>query len=165
MTRQLFVPLTFICSLLLAAMLISSGNARAAFEASNLVQEAQEKFDPEGSFFPKGAPPKGLENVGGINLFKRPKKTYDAEGAGVALTNGRTYRFKTLTVSREKLVFTTVAINGISYSFEGRFLKDGVFATMELDNDAVVLEGRLTKFRRGEKIAEADMKFTYFGGT
>lgn len=128
-------------------------------------QTKRQKFDPEGSFFPKGDPPKGLAEVGGINLFKRLLKTFTSQGSGVAKTNGTIHRFKTISVSREKLIFTTVALRGISYSFDGRFLKDGVYGETELDNETVVLEGHMTKFRNGQKIAEADMRFTYFGGT
>jgi hypothetical protein len=53
----------------------------------------------------------------------------------------------------------------VSYSFSGRFLKGGVFSAGDLDPDAPVLEGTLTKWKGGKKVAEASLKFTYFGGT
>jgi len=53
----------------------------------------------------------------------------------------------------------------VSYSFVGRFLKGGVFAETVLDDQSPVLEGVLTKFVAGKKVAEANLKFSYFGGT
>ena len=53
----------------------------------------------------------------------------------------------------------------MSYSFVGRFLKGGVFAETNLDDESPVLEGVLTKFVSGKKVAEANLKFVYFGGT
>jgi len=58
-----------------------------------------------------------------------------------------------------------MAIDGVSYAFTGRFLKGGVFAALNLDEETPVLEGLLTKYKTGKKVAEAQLKFTYFGGT
>jgi hypothetical protein len=44
-------------------------------------------------------------------------------------------------------------------------LKGGVFASTGLDDQTPVLEGTLTKYKGGQKIAEAKLKFVYFGGT
>ena len=84
---------------------------------------------------------------------------------GVQLNNGTTYRFKTLSVKRDNFTFTTMTLRGISYSFAGKFLKGGVYASGILDEDTPVLEGTLTKFRDGKKVAEANLKLVYFGGT
>ena len=53
----------------------------------------------------------------------------------------------------------------MSYSFSGRFLKGGVFGAGDLDDETPVLEGTLTKFQVGKKVAEAKLRFVYFGGT
>jgi hypothetical protein len=34
-----------------------------------------------------------------------------------------------------------------------------------LGDDSPILEGTLAKFRAGNKLAEAKLKFSYFGGT
>jgi hypothetical protein len=81
------------------------------------------------------------------------------------LVNGNRFGYKSLVVKKESFVFTTVVVKGTSYSFSGRFLKGGVFAAGTLDPDAPVLEGTLTKWTGGRKVAEANLKFTYFGGT
>jgi len=83
----------------------------------------------------------------------------------VQLNDGTTYRFKTLSVKRDNFTFTTMSRGGVSYSFAGKFLKGGVYAAGDLDEDTPVLEGTLTKFRDGQKIAEANLKLVYFGGT
>jgi len=58
-----------------------------------------------------------------------------------------------------------MTVAGVSYSFSGRFLKGGVYSSGILDDETPVLEGTLTKFRGGNKVAEAKLKFVYFGGT
>ncbi|GAC1399673.1 MAG: hypothetical protein NVSMB56_14690 [Pyrinomonadaceae bacterium] len=162
-TRRTFRFVFFSAIILLQTFVFNYSTMNA--DTSIARRKTPQKFDPEGSFFPKGDAPKGLAEIGGINLFKRRLKTFTSEGSGVNTTNGITHRFKTLSVTREKLIFTTVTRRGISYSFEGRFLKDGVYSESDLDNDTVVLEGHMTKLRNGQKIADANMRFTYFGGT
>jgi hypothetical protein len=83
----------------------------------------------------------------------------------VQLVNGTNYRFKTLTVKRNNFTFTTATLKGVSYSFAGKFLRGGVFAETELDDESPVLEGTLTKYGAGKKLAEAKLRFVYFGGT
>jgi hypothetical protein len=83
----------------------------------------------------------------------------------VQINNGTTYRFKTLTVKQNDFNFTTVARGGVSYTFSGKFLKGGNFAATWSGDEEPVLEGTLTKFRNGKKLAEAKLKFSYFGGT
>src|SRR5262245_59355548 len=130
---------------------------------SATAQSKKSRFDPDGSFWIKGAHPDGFSDFGGINLnAKRAKRL---PPPGVQLNNGRNYRFKQLTVSRERLDFTTVALSNISYSFSGKFLKGGVYEAANLDDETPVLEGMLVKYRNGKKIAEAKLSFIYFGGT
>ena len=121
------------------------------------------RFDPDGSFWLQGAPPNEFSDFGGINL--NAKRSRQLPQPGLETNNGKRYRFKVLNVKQEKFTFTTVTIAGVSYSFSGRFLKGGVYASGILDDETPVLEGTLTKFRNGEKLAEAKLKFVYFGGT
>lgn len=125
--------------------------------------QKRELFNPDGSFWIQGTPRNDFENFSGINLNSKQSRRLQA--SGVALTDGTRLRFKTLTVARDKLVFTTVVVRGYSYSFRGRFLKGGEFASTVLDPEAPVLEGMLLKWRRGQKVANAKLVFTYFGGT
>ena len=121
------------------------------------------RFDPDGSFWLHGEPPNDFSDFSGINL--NAKRSRQLPQPGVETNNGRRYRFKILNVKRERFTFTTETIAGISYSFSGRFLKGGVYASGILDDETPVLEGTLTKFRDGKQVAEAKLKFVYFGGT
>lgn len=128
-----------------------------------LAQKSAARFDPDGSFWVLGDTPNEFSEFSGINL--NAKRSRQLPGQGFSLTNGKTLRFKTLTVKRDNFSFTTVTVNGISYAFSGKFLKGGVYSAGDLDDTIPVLEGTLTKFRGGQKVAEAKLKFSYFGGT
>jgi hypothetical protein len=80
------------------------------------------------------------------------------------LRTGKRLAFKTLTVKRDNFTFTTITSGGVSYAFSGKFLKGGVFYSY-LDDTIPALKGTLTKFRNGQKVAEAQLTFSYFGGT
>ena len=121
------------------------------------------RFDPDGSFWIIGDHGDGFSDFGGINL--NAKRLRRLPSAGVQLMDGKTVRFKTLIVKRDNFTFTTVSVNGISYSFSGRFLIGGVFATIDLSDERPVLEGVLRKHKDGKKVAESKLKFMYFGGT
>jgi len=126
-------------------------------------QNKTARFDPDGSFWILGDPPANFSEFGGINL--NAKRSRQLPVQGFQLTSGKNIRFKTLTVKRDNFTFTTVTVGGISYAFSGKFLKGGVYSAGDLDDTIPVLEGTLTKFRGGQKIAEAKLKFSYFGGT
>ena len=121
------------------------------------------RFDPDGSFWLKGAPPDDFSEFSGINL--NAKKSRNLPQPGLETNKGTRYRFKALSVKQERFTFTTMTVAGVSYSFSGRFLKGGVYSSGILDDETPVLEGTLTKFRDGNKVAEAKLKFVYFGGT
>jgi hypothetical protein len=128
-----------------------------------LGQSKTARFDPDGSFWIIGTPPNEFSDFSAINL--NAKKLRRLPSTGLQTNNGKTYRFKTLTVKRDNFTFTTVTVGGVSYSFAGKFLKGGNFAATWLGDESPVLEGTLTKFRGGNKLAEAKLKFSYFGGT
>jgi hypothetical protein len=133
--------------------------------ASGFTQRKQSsaRFDPDGSFWIHGNPPNEFSDFGGINL--NAKRLRRLPSPGVQTNDGTTYRFKTLTVKRNNFTFTTVVLRRVSYSFAGKFLRGGVYGAGDLDDETPVLEGTLTKFRGGKKVAEANLKFVYFGGT
>ena len=126
-------------------------------------QNKATRFDPDGSFWVLGEAPHEFSEFSGINL--NAKKLRRLPSPGLQINDGTTYRFKTLTVKQNNFSFTTVTRGGVSYSFSGRFLKGGNFAALWSGDEIPVLEGTLTKFRAGKKVAEAKLKFSYFGGT
>lgn len=126
-------------------------------------QKGRERFDPDGTFWIIGQTPSEFSDFSAINL--NAKRVRRLPSPGVQLNNGRTFRFQQLTVKREKFTFVTTQVRGVSYSFSGRFLKGGVFAETVLDDQSPVLEGVLTKFVSGKKVAVEKLQFGYFGGT
>lgn len=126
-------------------------------------QKGQERFDPNGSFWIIGDTPSEFSDFSAINLNARRVRRLPP--SGLQLKSGKTFRFQQLTVKREKFTFVTTPVRGVSYSFSGQFLKGGVFSETVLDDQSPVLEGVLTKFVSGKKVAEAKLQFSYFGGT
>lgn len=150
------------------ALLLTILATAAPLSMPGAVSSSQKRFDPEGQFNPMGSPPKGLAEVGSIDLFRtgRNRPFTSHTHSGVVTTNGSVYRFQTISVSQNKFTFTTRAIRGTSYSFSGRFLKGGAYAEMDSTLwDQALLEGTLTKFKNGKKVTESRMRFSYFGGT
>ena len=128
-----------------------------------LAQTKTARFDPDGSFWIVGQTPNEFSDFSAINL--NAKRLRRLPSPGLQTNDGRTFRFKTLTVKRDTFTFTTMSRDGVSYNFSGRFLKGGNFAARWSGDETPVLEGTLTKFRDGKKLAEAKLKFSYFGGT
>ena len=126
-------------------------------------QSRRQQFNPDGSFWIIGAPPNNFSDFGGINLNGRRLRHIPSQG--LQLMNGRTFHFKSLTVKRNDFRFTTITRGGVHYTFSGRFLRGGVYAELALDDEQPVLEGVLAKYVGGKKVAEAKLKFSYFGGT
>ena len=133
--------------------------------AANVSVHAQKnaRFDPDGAFWIIGDHGDGFSDFGGINL--NAKRLRRLPPSGVQINDGKTFRFKTLNVKRDNFTFTTVSIGVVSYSFAGKFLQGGVFAATDLSDERPVLEGVLRKHKAGKKVAEAKLKFMYFGGT
>ena len=121
------------------------------------------RFDPDGSFWIHGEHPDGFSDFAGFNL--NAKRVRRLPGSGVDLNNGKHLRFKTISVTRDNLTFTTISLSNISYTFTGKFLRGGVFESAGLDDETPVLEGVLTKYRGTKKVVEANLKFVYFAGT
>lgn len=128
-------------------------------------QSKEARFDPDGSFWLQdGQPaPNEFADFSAINL--NAKRLRRLPSPGLQLIDGTTYRFKVLSVKRNNFTFTTVVLRNVSYSFSGKFLKGGVYGSGVLDDETPVLEGTLTKYRSGKKLAEAKLRFVYFGGT
>ena len=122
----------------------------------------KERFNPDGSFWIIGEPPAAFKDFGGINL--NASRNARMNKPGINLTDSRWLRFRTLTVNRNNLIFTTNVVRGTSYTFKGKFLRGGTFAAHNLE-DVPVLEGTLIKLINGKVVGEASLKFSYFGGT
>jgi hypothetical protein len=126
-------------------------------------QSRRQQFNPDGAFWIIGQAPNGFQDFGGINLNGRRLRHIPSQG--LQLMTGKTFHFKSLVVKRNDFRFTTVTLGRVHYTFSGGFLRGGVYAELGLDDEQPVLEGTLTKYVRGKKVAEAKLKFSYFGGT
>jgi len=139
-------------SLMMCGVVVAQTSARA-----------QQRFDPSGSFWLEGEPPAEFTDFSAINLNQRRLRRLPA--TGLQLSNGTSFRFRTVTVKQNNFTFNTVVVGGVSYTFAGKFLKGGDFAATWMGEETPVLEGVLTKFKDGKKVADAKLKFIYFGGT
>ncbi len=128
-----------------------------------VVGQANQRFDPSGAFWIAGEPPAGFSDFSGINLNMRRLRRLPT--SGVQLNDGTSFRFRTINVKQTNFTFTTVTLRGVYYTLSGKFLKGGDFAANWMGEEEPVLEGTLTKFKGGKKVADAKLKFMYFGGT
>ena len=130
---------------------------------SATAQTKRAAFNPDGAFFLIGKPPDGFSDFSGIYLNGRRLRRLPSQA--LRLNNDKTFNYKTLSVKRDDFRFTTLTLGGIYFTFVGKFLRGGVFAEQDLYDEQPVLEGVLTKYKNGNKVAEAKLKFSYFGGT
>jgi hypothetical protein len=121
------------------------------------------RFDPDGVFWIIGEHPAGFSDFGGIYLNGRRLRRIPTQS--LRLNNGKIFHYKTLTVKQDDFRFTTVTVGGVYYTFGGKFLRGGIFAEQDLYDEQPVLEGVLTKYKNGKKVADAKLKFSWFGGT
>lgn len=126
-------------------------------------QTKKSRFDPSGAFWISGEPPADFSDFSAINVNMRQLRRLPT--SGLQLNDGTQFRFKTVVVKQSSFTFTTVTLKGMYYTFSGKFLKGGDFAATWQGEETPVLEGTLTKFKSGKQVADAKLKFIYFGGT
>jgi hypothetical protein len=161
-----------ICLALLAACLpgvrATPVNGPATFELIASRAVGQTPFRPYGYYSLVGAHPKGLEDFDTIQYWRKEDEQSGPDISerlsGVNERGGTRYRYSTISINRRRFVFTTVKVKGTSYSFAGRFLRTD-FVNADMDFDKPVLAGRLVKYRNGKKVAEANVRLSYFAGT
>ena len=144
----------------IAAMVLLAIAASLSVSAQN---KRTTRFDPSGAFWISGEPPAEFSDFSSINLNMRNLRRLPT--TGLQLNDGTSFRFRTVVVKQSNFTFTTDIKRGLSYSFAGKFLKGGDFAATWQGEETPVLEGTLTKFKEGKKVADAKLKFIYFGGT
>ena len=148
-----FAPLRLCVSIILLLSLTSSAFTQ---------RKSAARFDPDGTFWIKGDTPADFSEFDSINL--NAKKARYLEPAGLR-TRTTLHRYKTLIVKRDNFTFMTMTVRGVYYTFSGKFLRGGVYGAGDFDDETPILEGTLTRFRDGKKVAEANLTFVYFGGT
>jgi hypothetical protein len=122
--------------------------------------------DVFGYYFPQVKLPAAFAEIDHLML-----STIDSKGNPAPLNGwirpkrkaAKDYQLVQPKLDGKNLTFTTQAVRGVSYGFEGAFTKLGNFPVDRPEGEAV-LKGHLTKMLNGQKVAETDVAFTYTGG-
>jgi ankyrin repeat protein len=120
-------------------------------------------FDPRGYFYPTGKLPQPFEEFDNITLLETPRSVDSTPGQGL-YARGQVYKFDAIKSDAGSFEFLTVAVNGVSYSFSGKFKYSCIFEEFYALHDsagAIVAEGKLLKLVNGAKVAETSVQLTY----
>ena len=90
-------------------------------------QTRKSRFDPSGAFWISGDPPADFSDFSAINLNMRQLRRLPT--SGLQLNDGTSFRFRNIVVKQNNFTFTTVTLKSVYYTFSGRFLKGGDFAS------------------------------------
>lgn len=130
--------------------------------------EQQRAFRPYGYYFIQSKGPKGFRNIDSIQYWLPSMESSGPDVserlAGVNLVGGTRYRFATISVNRKNFSFVTKKVNGVHYSFSGRFLRTD-FLNDELSEEKAVVRGTLVKYKNDLRITQANVTLSYFSGT
>jgi hypothetical protein len=129
--------------------------------------EEEGEGDVTGAYFPAGPLPAEFSEIEHLSLA-----TIDADGKPADLNgfmrpkerSARDYKLVDPKLEGKFLTFTTSAVKGDSFSFEGAFEKLDDFSKNPPANDELILKGTLTKMEDGEKAALTRVAFTYSAG-
>lgn len=130
-------------------------------------KEEEEEGDVTGAYFPAGPLPAEFSDIEHLSLA-----TIDEQGNSADLNgfirpkerSARDYKLVDPKLEGKSLTFTTSAVRGVSYSFEGVFERLDDFSKSPPPTDELILKGTLTKMEDGEKAALTRVAFTYSAG-
>lgn len=125
--------------------------------------------DIYGFFIIKGTAPVGFRDIDHLNLGGSGEY-----GAGATPpyygqirlnTRAKTdFKLNKPGLNGKQFSFTTRAVRGVSYAFEGTLTRTDFDAPEQPASDEVVLRGKLKKMKAGKVIAQADVEFNWFLG-
>jgi hypothetical protein len=135
--------------------------ARASIDSVSFVNAASQKgFNPDGGYDAFGEMPKSFEEVKRLYIFRMRNNRRPRYASGLDTWNdpekSTLYKFISSLITRNKFTFTTATVRGVSYRFEGRFL----FDQPNRVDDRPTIEGQLSKYKNGSKVAEGKIGFT-----
>jgi hypothetical protein len=127
----------------------------------------EDESDVTGAYFPAGPLPAEFAGIEHLSLA-----TVDAQGQPADLNgfirpkekSARDYKLVDPKLEGKVLTFTTTAVKGVSFSFEGMFERLDDFSQNPPASDELILKGTLTKLEDGEKSALTRVAFTYSAG-
>jgi hypothetical protein len=119
-------------------------------------------------YIPGEKPPEGFEEFEHFELTtyewdEQAEKEREVEPTGT-LRMKKDFDFSWLNRTGRRISFITRERGGISYQFDGKFIDaEKIKVKSEYGDYAtdIVLKGRMTKWSKGKKIAEAKMKLAY----
>lgn len=138
--------------------------------AADSEETAEYEFEVGGFYSIIGAVPKGFEDFEEISItimdYESASEENDYRGTpippkGFVLAK-KEFNFAKISLGRKTMAFETQAVKGTSYKFSGKFIEKAPF--WDFDPETPVLEGRLTKFKKGKKIAQGNVRFQWYGG-
>lgn len=74
------------------------------------------------------------------------------------------YKIRVISVSEDRLTFTTATVRGIAYRFEGRFTRRGSFPAQFQGNGIIAVEGTVFKMVGGSVDSVATSEYLYYPG-
>lgn len=123
-------------------------------------------FDPFGGYVIRGRKPRGFDDFDNftLDIAGEPARGRDIKVVGGVVTSSgghdsTVFQLERMNLSVSKLSFTTETVGGVGYEFEGRFLRGG--ALSRFSRKVSVLEGVLTKYVGGAKVAERRLRFNF----
>ncbi|HEY0378601.1 MAG TPA: hypothetical protein VGC87_16925 [Pyrinomonadaceae bacterium] len=127
----------------------------------------EDEGDVTGAYFPAGPLPAEFSEIEHLSLA-----TVDAQGKAADLNgfirprekSARDYKLVDPKLEGKFLTFTTTAVKGVSFSFEGAFERLDDFSKATPATDEVILKGTLTRMEDGEKAALTRVGFIYSAG-
>lgn len=135
------------------------------------------KVGEDGYYYIIGTPkidnlPRGFKDFEYFNLYREGfynaiKEFSDEIPQGSVVLKNDLFRFAKLTVTDNKISFTTEKQKGISYRFEGNFTDETITVKDSYGKDytdTIAVKGTLTKYKNGVKIAEAFVNFGFTVG-
>jgi len=120
------------------------------------------RFNPSGEYHPLNRPADNLDLQ--FHLQVRYKRRTLVAWGDLYGSDSRFYKFRSVSVTEKHLRFATRRLHGVTYTFEGTFLRGGNFATQDPPLGSFPLQGTLRKFVHGKKAMELTTSFVYYVG-
>lgn len=160
LAKSLFLFL-ITCAVLTISASASAGRSAAV---SPHLPTPQCIFDPSGYYYPAGKLPQPFEEFDHLTHWKKHDDDEVSPGQGLHTTRGQVYRFDAIESNEGSFEFTTDAVNGVRYSFTGRFKYSCIFEEFDALNKepgAIAAEGKLLKLVDGKTVAETLVQLSY----
>jgi hypothetical protein len=123
--------------------------------------KAQSRNDIFGYYSINGKVPAAFKEIDTIHLAGSYGAEQNPPVYGlIRPKKGKDFPLKKPALNGKNIAFVTKTVGGVSYLFTGTFVK---FPNNE-QQSGVILRGVLQKFKRGAKIAEANVAFNYDAG-